>query len=67
MNTDTKKVTHSVKPHITHQMKSYSNVKTILGSIYIYYKLVAGLGQVNEMWPKYTKYLIEIHRKSSKW
>ena len=39
-----KKVTHSVKPHITHQMKSYSNVKTILGSIYIYFNLVAGIG-----------------------
>ena len=44
MDTDTKKVTDSVKPHITHQMKSYSNVKTILGSIYIYFKLVAGIG-----------------------
>ena len=44
MGTDTEKVTHSVKLAITHEMKSCSNVKTIWGSIYACFRLVAGIG-----------------------
>ena len=33
MGTDIQKITQSFKLHITHQMKLYSNVKTIGGSI----------------------------------
>ena len=44
MGTDTEKVTHSVKLPITHEIKSYSNVKIIWGSIYTCFRLVAGIG-----------------------
>ena len=65
--TDTQKVIHNVKLLISYQMKPYSSLKAIWGSIYTCSSCVfAKLGQVGEIWCKYLKSWAEIHRKSSK-
>ena len=66
MGTDTQKVIHSVKLHNSHQMNPYSSLKAIWVSIYTCSYVLAKLGQVGEIWHKYTKSRAEIHRKSSK-
>ena len=44
MGADIQKVIEKVKLHISHQMKTYSNVKTIRGLIYTCFNVFWGLG-----------------------
>ena len=55
-------VIQSVKLHISHQMKSYSNVKAIWESIYTCFCVPVELGQVRETRPKLPKSWASIHR-----
>ena len=66
MDTDTQKVTRSVKPDITHQIKSYSNVKTIWRSVYTCFSVFAGIGasqgnlaQIHQIFGRDTQKIIQ--------
>ena len=56
----------SVKLHISHQRKPYSNAKTIQVLIHICFSVFEELGQIGEIRPKHSKSCISICRKSSK-
>ena len=49
------------KLHIWHQMKPYSSLKAIWGSICTCFCVFVELGQVKEIWPKYPKSWAAIH------
>ena len=55
INTDTQEVIQSVKLHISHQVKPYSNVETIWGLIYTCFSIFWALEQVRESRPKKPK------------
>lgn len=62
---NTQKVIWSVKLHISHQMKLYSNVETISGMIYIYFSVFGTFREIEEIGPKYHKSWACIYRESS--
>ena len=65
MNINTYKVVQKVKLQILHQMKPYSNVKTIWGLTYICFSVFWALQQDWEIGSKYPKSWALIYRNSS--
>ena len=63
---NTQKVNPNVKLYISHQMKSYSNIKTIWRLIYIWFGVFMALRQIDGTGPKYPRLWTCIYRKSSK-
>ena len=66
MGRDTQKVIQSVKFSISHQMKSYSMVKTVWMFSYTCFSIFGELGQIKYIGPKYATLWTPIHRKSFK-
>ena len=61
---NTEKVIWRVKLHISHQMKLYSNVETILGMIYIYFSVFGAFREIEEIGHKWHKSWACIYRES---
>ena len=59
---DTLKAIQSVKLQISHQMKSYSRVKSICRSSYSCFSILGELGLVGQIKSKYSTLSILIHR-----